>query len=637
MCMESTAILSQIKDEYTLWFNYVNPLRSLYRERILKWSPQNKKDTKININMIANAIDTKIASSRSNWLKVKFISSIGWIGEEEAENLTRVAEFDEKETARQQVRYQLEQDSWFFGVWILNKTGWNDVKKVNTWRAINPLSWIPDPLPSQTGQFDWQNYRFHGFTMRTNVYDMVKKYDNNNLNEYFAQQYSVEQQKDKTVYSNRAWLWPVTCQTLHNNFSVDIYTHYTILDGRKYKVVTDSSFSHIFSKEELKAVLKEEKLDPKLIPRPIMLNYTDPMRESPFGNSICDKLEDKQNATSILFNLNVIKAKKEALGGDFLVNSRLIKNRDALKKQAIETRYIEIDEDTIGDLPLQNAMYELPQSQIKSDTFAMMNAIQEQANRDVKIDQMQSGIVPDKKMTAKEAQTIQGNANAVISTNNAIKQWFYEAMYFQRWRGYQEHFKQWQEKFAILSSDFEWKWVTFTKDQFVWVQIPYIMIGSEDEINAVNEQRKEYLNLLEPQITADPSIPEVSKLIFKRMVKKVNWLQSNIINLIVPYTASEEKAKEYIDIINLGKMPQSIFDNPNADFFTYYLYIQKAQDWPIKDKVLTILSRYLMENWQSQQIQANNQIANSAANIQMSQQSNKPQALDRTTLQPNQQ
>lgn len=634
--MENTEILAQIKQEYNLWFMYVSPLRQLYRDRIFKWRPQNRKDTKININMIANAIDTKIASSRSNWLKVKFISSVWRIGEEEAENLTRVAEFDEKETARQQVRYQLEQDSWFFGVWILNKTGWNDTKSVNTWRAINPLSWIPDPLPSQTGQFDWQNYRFHGFTMRTNVFDMVKKYDNNNLNNFFARQYSVEQQKDKNVYSNRAWLWPVTCDTLHNNFAVDIYTHYTIIDGRKYKIVTDWAFWHIFSKEELKAVLKEEKLDPKLIPRPIMLNYTDPMRESPFGNSICDKLEDKQNATSILFNLNVIKAKKEALGGDFLVNSRLIKNRDVLKKQAIEPRYIEIDEDTIGDLPLQNAMFELPQSQIKSDTFAMMNALQEQANRDVKIDSMQSWIVPDKTMTKAEAQTIQGNANAIIRTNDSIKQWFYESMYFQRWRGYQEHFKVWQKKFAILSADFEWKGTTFTKDQFIGVQIPYIMIGSEDEINAVTESRKEYLNLLAPQIKADPSIPEVSKLIFQRLVHKVNWIQPNVINIITPYTASEEKAKEYIDIINLWLTPKSIFDNPNADFFTYYLYIQKAQDWPIKDKVLTILSRYLMENQQPTQAMWNNQIANSAANIAMSQNQPKQQAIDRTSLQPNQ-
>jgi len=43
----------------------------------------------------------------------------------------------------------------------LNRVGFDGNKLLNKWRVINPLSWIPDPLPSQTGQFDTQNYRFH--------------------------------------------------------------------------------------------------------------------------------------------------------------------------------------------------------------------------------------------------------------------------------------------------------------------------------------------------------------------------------------------------------------------------------------------------------------------------------------------
>ena len=54
--------------------------------------------------------------------------------------------------------------------------------------------------------------------------------------------------------------------------------------------------TEIFYKEELKPVTKEEKLDPTLIPRPVLLNYYDPVRWNPFGTSICDKVEDKQNA-----------------------------------------------------------------------------------------------------------------------------------------------------------------------------------------------------------------------------------------------------------------------------------------------------------------------------------------------------
>ena len=178
--MDKSAVLTQINREYNLWLNYVTPLRVRYRDRIMKWNPQNKKGAKIiNINMIANYMDTLIASFFTNWPKCKFISRTWRVGEEEANNLNAVAEFDEREWHTQQLKYQVEQDSMFFGVWILNKTGFDKDQLINTWRAINPLSWIPDPLPTQTWQFDGKNYRFHGFCMLTNLHDVKNLYDKN--------------------------------------------------------------------------------------------------------------------------------------------------------------------------------------------------------------------------------------------------------------------------------------------------------------------------------------------------------------------------------------------------------------------------------------------------------------------------
>lgn len=64
--MENNELLAKIKDEYNLGYNYVQPLRQLYRQRILRRNPQNKKTSKINTDMIADAIDVKIASSWTN-------------------------------------------------------------------------------------------------------------------------------------------------------------------------------------------------------------------------------------------------------------------------------------------------------------------------------------------------------------------------------------------------------------------------------------------------------------------------------------------------------------------------------------------------------------------------------------------
>lgn len=627
--MDDSQILKQIKDEYTLWYDYMNPARTRYRERLLKWNPQTKKKDKININMIANAIDTLIASFWSNGVKVKFISKQWWIWQEEADNLNSVAEFDKKEVSQQQIEYQAEQDSLFFGVGIVNRIWRDNTRNLNKWRCINPLSWIPDPLPTQTGQFDAQNYRFHWFMMRTTLYDMKSKYDNNILNQWFAKQADSDEELTREAYRSKNWYGSITCETLDKNFSTDIYNHFTIVDWKKRLFKTDTKFSTIFERTELKPVTREEKLDPMLVPRPIMLNYYDPQRDNPLGWSICDKLEDKQNAKSILFNLNTIKAKKEALGWDFLVNSRLIKNKEELNKPSTDRRNIFVDEEAIGNNPIQNAMYELPQSQIKSDTFTMMDRIDNEANKDTKIDALQSWLVPDKTMTKAEAQQIQGNANNMISLKNWIKSWFYQEFYFQRWRWYMENFEAGKKKFALLASDFEWKWVDLTRDQFITKQMPYIMIGTNDDINAVNEKQKQYLNMLYPQIVADPEMPTVCKNIFKRLVHRVNGLQANTINSFMQYDPSERVAIDYVWMLNMWYMPKTILDDPNIDLYTLWIYIQKAEDSDDKDKILAVLNKALLKLWLTgkPQITQDNSMANSAANIQMSQNAQQPQEI----------
>lgn len=595
--------------------------------------PQNKKEGKINVNLIAQAIDTLIASFFSNGLKVKFISRQWWIWAEEAENLNAVASFDKQEIGQQQLEYQCEQDSLFFGVGITNRIWWDSDKLLNKRKTINPLSRRPDPLATQTWQFDSQNFRFHGFMMRTTVYDMKSKYNNSILDNYFKSQQDSEEQLTRDAYARKNGYWPITCDTLEKNFSTDIYNHYTIVDGKKRLFVTDPKFSTIFERTYLEPVTREEKLNPLLVPWPIMLNYYNPQRDNPLGGSICDAIEDKQNWISILMNLNLIKSKKESLGGDFLVNSRLIKNKDAFTKKTTDSRYFFIDEEAIGTQPIQNAMFELPQSQIKSDTFAMMDRLTNEANKDTKVDSMQSGLVPDKALTATEVQQIQANANNMLSLKNAIKSRYYQEFYFQRWRGYLENLTEGKKKFALLSSDFEYKWVELTKDQFVTKQMPYILIWTTDDIMAITEKQRQYVNLLYPQIIVDQSTPEVSKNIFKRLAHRINGLQSNVINWIVPYSPSERKAIEYIGMINMWYEPKTIFDNSKLDLFTLWLYLQKAEDGTIKDKILKVLDKALIDLWldgQTAQIQ-DNSMANSASNQMMAQSINQQQpVLSRT-------
>jgi hypothetical protein len=56
---------------------------------------------------------------------------------------------------------------------------------------------------------------------------------------------------------------------------------------------------------------------------------------------------------------------------------------------------------------------------------------------------------------------------------------------------------------------------------------------------AFTEKQKAYLNMLYPQIQADPEIHKTVKDIFKRLTNKINGIQNNINNILVPYSSSE--------------------------------------------------------------------------------------------------
>ena len=320
-------LLAQIDREYQAGFDYVVNKRNQYRDRVIRWDKQAKDPNKININMVANAIDTLIASSYTDWLTVNFASADGWMSADKADNLNYMAEFDNNDQDYQQLYYQKEQDRYFFWVWIRYRYGWDDVKKMPKFMVINPLSWIPDPIPSQTWAFDGSWYRFHWFEFTTTIMDLIAdgSYDKEQLDTVVWSYFSPEMQQNWVAYASAYnYVMPTCCDDLKTNFSLDVYHHFTNFDGKKYVVTLTNARRTVLRIKELEPVLKEEKKNPDMIQFPIILNYWKPRRNDPFGESVCDKLDDKQIAKTILFNLNIIKAKKEALGGDFIWNSRLI-------------------------------------------------------------------------------------------------------------------------------------------------------------------------------------------------------------------------------------------------------------------------------------------------------------------------
>ena len=616
---DTDKLLAQIDREYQEWFDYVVNKRNQYRDRVIRWNKQAKDPNKININMIANAEDVLIASSYTDWLTVNFASADGWMSADKADNLNYMAEFDNEDQEYQQMYYQKEQDRYFFWVWIRYRYGWDDVKKMPKFMVINPLSWIPDPIPSQTWAFDGSGYRFHWFEFTTTIMDLIAdgSYDKEQLDKVVWSYFSPEMQQNWVAYASAYnYVMPTSCDDLKTNFSLDVYHHFTNFNNKKYIVTLTNWRRTVLRIKEIQPILKEEKKNPSMIQFPIVLNYWKPRRNDPFGESICDKLDDKQIAKTILFNLNIIKAKKEALWWDFIWNSRLIKNREDILKPTTNGRNIFVD--TVE--PLQNVWMELPRSQIKADSINMITALENEAMHDTNIDSLQQGIVSGGRTTATESQIAQANSNIIGLLNNKVNAWGDKRFWFERWKGYQENFSEIDEKSAVIVSNFEVKSLTLRKDDFFTRNIPHIILATKADLQSKNEKEQIFWDKYLGMMLNNPSTPEVSKRIAQRMCYRCNGKTPNEINVLVPLENDETVALQFVDMLNLDIVPQSMFKYPREYLRTFWVYFQKAENTKAKDVVLQAI-RNAMVNMPLQQAQNPQftEMANSSSNIAMSQ------------------
>lgn len=612
-------LLHQIRQEYAIWDDYMQPKRTQILERLRKHIKQNKQPWLININMVSNTIDSLISWSYIDEPQVKFISRDQFLENEQADNLNYMFRFDSKEQDYQQLDYQVQRDRYFFGLWIKYRHWFDLTKKCPIFYAVNPMTAIFDPTPTLIGKFNANQYKYFGFTMTDSLFNLKNdpQYDKWKLSELLRSiiDKDVELMKQAISISDNT---NYVCEDLLLNASVTIYHHFTIYEWKKYLVTTDADKKLILRMKAIEPVLKEEKKDPTLIWRPFAFYFYKPERWKVMWVSVPDLLDDKEEAKTILLNASLIKARVEAMWWKFIVNSRYITDPKEILKPTSWTQYIFTNDKLQQGESLWNVMQELPTSQIKQDVMTMSSMLEREWIMDTKQDKMQMWIVPDKTMTKWEQQSVQANANMLSSLNMKTYLWGEYDFAFLRWRTYQEYFSSSDEKFLLMSQDFEWKSTSIKKDAFNTKNNPFIITGSKADIDALNEKQKMYWNATLPIIINDVEVPAISKLIAKRFAARLNWMPQNVVNQIYWLLPSERQSKEWVEyFINEDAMPKWVFKDPNFDYNTLWIYLQKAEETDAKNKLLQVLERYLIEQWQWQQIQQMNEQANTASNIMM--------------------
>lgn len=530
---EYDEILSQVQNEITYSKDYIAQKRDIFRERFDDYINPNKDNDKVWVNTLYSAMQVFLAVNYSD--KMQVIFQPRRLGDEEyADNLTELAKFDYDEMSLSQINFQKDWDRAFFGVGIRALDWWDDRRKCPTWCVKDPLSWLPDPRWNHVDKF-----RFHYFEEEMMKDDMTE--ERGFIQSEVERLTYLRNEDIETTRSFRneaQWLNDIWEDNLHENQKIAIYNGYTIIDGEKYLVTTDSKIQTILRAEKIKPVKSEEKEDSTYIDFPVIISWFSPLRWDPFGVSLADLVVDKQRANSILMNLQIINAKYNTLGQTFLIDPRAVPNKADLISPSTDPKWIPFN--AASGVPISNAIYPIPRPNIQADSFNMVNELSRQIQLDTGIDARTMGVPGDKTTTLGEAQQIQANANVRLGLNMTVNNWSEKEFWKLWYRAYQEFFGGKDKKFIRIAGSFWVNTIEFRKDDFMAKEDPDIMVESESQVRAMREQQKLQFQAQLPIILQDPSIPAISKNYARRYSLKLMGMTRDQINVLVGSPALPE-------------------------------------------------------------------------------------------------
>lgn len=589
---ERLEMLTQIQHEIEYGLSAVEQKREIFRERLHKYIEPSKEEDKISDNTLYATTQLFCAVNYEDKLSAMFVPRRFW-SEEYAENVTDLAKYDEDEMNLWPINFQKYWDMFMFGVWIRVLSWWDDVKKCPKRTIKDPLSWIPDPYGNHIDKF-----RFHYFEEQLLKDEMTEeRWFIKSEVEQIGYEENPETRNTINFKNQNQGLNNVSEEQLTENRLCNIYNGFTYYDGKRYLVTVDESKKLLLRFQEIKPVKKEEKENPELIEVPVVISWFSPYRWDPFGVSWADLVEDKQTANQILKNLRLIDAKFLTFWQTNLYDPRAIKNRNDLTKPSVNTKWISFD--STSWVPISNAVYPVPRQSIMNDSFNVSSELRNDIQLATWMDNRTLWVPGDKTTTLWEAQQIQANANVRLWLNVEINNWA-EKQFWKIWyRTYQEYFDYADTKLVRIANGFWISNIEFRRDDFIGWEDLDIVIESRKYVEQLREKQKISFMAKLPLLLQDPNIPTISKKIALRYSLKLDWMQKDYINVMVPPTTDELSAQQKISLINNEDNDGALIDNMDEDHYTYLILFEKARENSVKQKAIENRKQAIMMSWQN--------------------------------------
>lgn len=587
-------IVWYLQEKYNNSFTYVEEKRRNFHNRQLMLSdPSRALNTDyVKVYSALQMRKSFIATFMDDDIQVEFEWRT-YADDERAYKLQLAASYDKEAMEKRKKDFMHYTHIFDYGTGIRVLEWYDEVKKCPEYKNVDPMGWLPDPSGSSVWVFEY--HMFEGINTIQNL---------KNINKWITDIYfNIDQISEESLIDTyNEWYREQERERRLLTSYVDFRKEINLLDvfieiyGHKYLITLANNRQLIIRFERIQAVTSEEKKNPSLIPFPINITTIFPIKEDPFGFAPLEGIIDKQNAQNRLLNLAIIQ-EQEKVFQKFLVDTNMMPNLDVLAQQNTNGHMyipvVNIPRESMKGVwgavsPLNEGNWADPNKLNLSDRMDLL--MQEQTGF---TDQNRGLVTPDQ--TLWQARIQQQNSNLQFSLDASQLHLWERDFWLNIWyRTQKQYISDTNKKiFRIGTQLASVKLEITTTDFLSWID-PDIKVESKRSKMDKWQRRLTVMNAERPLIQQDPSIPQVSKNIYRREKMKLEGHSREFIMATIPLTKDERRAKQYLEIINEWIDVRWLFQKW-MDLDTYWIYLSQAQENDVKEKVLNQLQKRMTE------------------------------------------
>lgn len=528
-------LLSIIKEERSIWDNYVNWVRDEIEADLILLRNQKKQKEKIWDTTLFNVHTALVARTFQGKTPVQFKGDKNWI-DREVKMLNSVRKEDNATAYMKALRYYQAFDKYATWLSITAKVGWDWVYKRNVFQVINPLLAVPDP---NWDYFTW-DYRYIWFTSIKTEQELIKEwFDIDELNQGWSVQWAIDQKMQSQSSQN---LSNIDYKGLY-----EVYLHFTHINDKKVRILTWANEQVILKAWFVQPGNKYEEKHPEAIKFPFSFKYRKPLRDNFFWDRPANYTRDVQIQKAIIANLRLDKMRAE-LYPMYLYNKDYVSWKDlsfGFNKWIPVSTWIANPWVNLWNLvqPIQK--------DLRIDTSIQVEQLMDrQVEKSTSIWEVVQWTTPDKRETLWTNQLIVSNTDINLALNEELDL-IWEEQFIEIW------FSWYYQNFADADKKliFAWMWtsqipIKLKRKDFVYEW--NLALSTESNAQTETRKRKQALayQITWPLILQDQSINEWSKRATLRRIAEANGIEDEDIDIEIPKTSQQKLQAMENELLN---------------------------------------------------------------------------------------